>query len=241
MIKDVLQRLESLQAVDLKVREIEKMREVIPGKIAELLGETRGKEAELAKVEAKVAEVDRERRQLETNAIDYGARLQRLQGQQSEIKHQKEYEVLLREMDGLKKHKAHFEEEALRSMELVEQVKKLAVAATEEVEKSRAAVAGQIGELEAKMTELAATIATETVGRHTLTNGIPDDQLRLYELIRQKRGKAVVSAQNGVCQGCNRSIPPQMYNVIMRLTSIEQCPGCQRFLFFRAPEALPPG
>ena len=78
MIKDVLQRLESLQAVDLKVREIEKMREVIPGKIAELLGETRGKEAELAKVEAKVAEVDRERRQLETNAIDYGARLQRL-------------------------------------------------------------------------------------------------------------------------------------------------------------------
>lgn len=240
MIKDILQRLESLQAVDLKVREIEKMREVIPGKISELLGETRGKEAELAKIEAKLAEVERERRTLEGNAQDYGARLARLQAQQSEIKHQKEYEVLLREMDGLKKHKAHFEEEALRSMELVEQVKQTLGAKSEEVASSRAAVSDQIAELEAKTAELAATIAQETVGRAVLTEGIPADTLRMYELVRQKRGKAVVSVQGGVCQGCNRALPPQMYNIIMRLTSIEQCPGCHRFLSYRAPEQLPP-
>jgi hypothetical protein len=241
VVKDVLLRLEALQAVDLKVRELEKAKDAIPGRIETLLVGVRAKEAEVAKIDARVAELDRERRHLEANAQDYAARLARLQAQQLEIKNQKEYEALLREMDGHKKHRSHFEDEALRTMAMLEDLGKTRAELGAAADASRAAVAEEVGALEAQLGDLNASIAQEEAGRRALTEGLPADVLRRYDQIRQRRGRAVVTIQSsGVCAGCNRSLPPQLFNIILRLSSIEQCPGCQRFLFFRPPESQAP-
>ncbi len=52
---------------------------------------------------------------------------------------------------------------------------------------------------------------------------------------------------NGTCRGCNMNIPPQLFNVLQRGTSIETCPYCHRIIFWEelmkdpaAPPAPPP-
>ena len=239
MVKDLLERLEAVQAVDLRVREHEKVRDAIPARITELLAETRSKEAALATVETRLSDLEREKRMLEGNAMDYGTKLSKIQAQQASVTNQKEYEAYLREADALKKHKAHFEEEVLKTMELVEGLTAQKNEAAAAVTASREAVSGEVAELESRMTELNAAIADEGASRSSLTTGIPRDMLRTYDQIRARRGRALAIVEGGVCKGCNMNLPPQLYNVILRLTSVEQCPGCQRFLFFRTQEAQP--
>lgn len=239
MVKDLLERLEAVQAVDQRVREHVKARDAIPARISELLAETRQKEAELAAISARIADQEKERRALEGNAQDYAAKLAKIQAQQASVTNQKEYEAYLREADALKKHKNHFEEEVLRSMEMLETHLKTRAAATEAVAQSREAVQGEVVALEARIAELDAAIAEEEGARTSLIANIPKNMLRVYDQIRSRRGRAVVGVTGGVCAGCNMNLPPQLYNVIQRLTSVEQCPGCQRFLFYRTTEAEP--
>jgi hypothetical protein len=236
-VKEQLQRLEEVQAIDLRIRELTKTRNTIPSRIAELLEDSRAREAELAVIDARIAEIERERRMLEQNAREYHEKLQKAQAIQSEIKNQKEYEALLREIDGYRKHKNHFEEEVLRSMEILEEIGRTRAATAEAAAQSRQAADGEVRALEAKMAEINAQIRQEEAARSELAADLPPGLLKRYDTIRERRlGLAVVRALGGVCGGCNMNLPPQLYNVIMRLRSIETCPSCHRILYYRPPE-----
>jgi predicted nucleic acid-binding Zn-ribbon protein len=237
-VKEQLQSLEELQAIDLRIRELQKSRDAIPQRIAGLLQDTRAREAELKVLEDRITELEREKRMLESNAQDYQAKLQKLQAVQAEVKNQKEYEAMLREVDGIRKHKSHFEEEVLRSMELLEELGKGRETAAQALEQSRKAVEGEVAALEAEMAAFDARIAEEGNQRSAISRAIPPELLKRYDTIRARRlGLAVVRVQGGVCAGCNMNLPPQLYNVVMRVATIEQCPSCNRILVYRAPEA----
>ena len=51
-------------------------------------------------------------------------------------------------------------------------------------------------------------------------------------LARDVLGIGLVSVIEGNCQGCNMKLPPQLYNVLQRGNSIEQCPSCLRIIFW---------
>jgi predicted nucleic acid-binding Zn-ribbon protein len=48
----------------------------------------------------------------------------------------------------------------------------------------------------------------------------------------------VTQVVGGTCRGCNRQIPPQMAITLVRATSIENCPNCNRIIY--VPEAVSP-
>ena len=47
-----------------------------------------------------------------------------------------------------------------------------------------------------------------------------------------RRGLAVVPVVKGVCQGCHMSIPPQLFNLLQRGTTMETCPTCNRIIYW---------
>jgi predicted nucleic acid-binding Zn-ribbon protein len=49
-------------------------------------------------------------------------------------------------------------------------------------------------------------------------------------MVFSKRGNAVAEITSGVCRGCHISLPPQLYNQILRAERVFQCPNCQRIL-----------
>jgi hypothetical protein len=237
-VKEQLRRLEELQAIDLRIRDLARARDAIPAKVGELLEESRRRDQEVAVIEAQVAELERERGMLESQAQEYQQKIQKALAVQAEIKNQKEYEAVVRELDGYKKHRSHFEEEVLRSMELLEQLGRTRTAAREAADQARQAVEGDVAALEAQMADLGKRIAEEEAQRGSLAREMPPALLKRYDQIRGRRlGLAVARVQDGVCGGCNMNLPPQLYNVILRLTSIEQCPSCQRILVYRPAEA----
>lgn len=69
--------------------------------------------------------------------------------------------------------------------------------------------------------------------REQTAKDVRKDVLRKYESISKRRGGlAVVPAEKGVCTGCHMQLPPQLFNVLHRGSTIEQCPACQRIIYF---------
>jgi len=42
----------------------------------------------------------------------------------------------------------------------------------------------------------------------------------------------LVAVIEGSCSGCNMKLPPQLYNILQRVESVEQCPSCQRIIYW---------
>ena len=61
---------------------------------------------------------------------------------------------------------------------------------------------------------------------------LPPTLFRRYETIRQRRPKAIAQTTDGTCNGCHISLPPMLFQQMMRREQFEQCPQCRRILYF---------
>ncbi len=71
-----------------------------------------------------------------------------------------------------------------------------------------------------------------TVKREAIAKTLPPIMFRKYEQVRQKRGSGLARTSNGTCQACNMQLPPQLFHRLRREPLIEQCPSCNRLIYF---------
>jgi hypothetical protein len=86
------------------------------------------------------------------------------------------------------------------------------------------------------MSESGAQIRQLEEKRSKVAGQVDGNLLRRYETIRKKKLPAMAPVIAGACQGCNMSLPPQMYNNLRVSLGTEICPSCHRIIF--AAEAL---
>ena len=48
--------------------------------------------------------------------------------------------------------------------------------------------------------------------------------------LKKENGLAIAKVRNEVCTGCNMNIPPQLYNEVLKLNRLIQCPNCKKIL-----------
>jgi predicted nucleic acid-binding Zn-ribbon protein len=95
----------------------------------------------------------------------------------------------------------------------------------DEANEEKSATKRSINKFEKKITAI-------NGNREQYTALVPADILRRYERVKSRReGIAICEVQNGHCKGCNMTIPPQLFNVILRRDSLEICPSCNRYVY----------
>ena len=52
-----------------------------------------------------------------------------------------------------------------------------------------------------------------------------------YEIVRSKNGLAMALAVDEKCTGCHMNIPAQLFNEVLKLSTMIQCPNCKRILY----------
>ena len=231
-MRDQLKRLEELQRHDAKIQELENALKAVPAKLA-------ANQTDLARVEALLAS---ERGQLvdtERYYVDQKGQLEQDEENVTGAKHKlaqaknsKEYMAAQRETESRRDGVASREAEVLKLVEAIEAKKKILAERAQSVEELRASVEKD-GELaRARIAEIEAKIAEIRVERDVLARDVKPEVLKRYSGIRIRRGLAVVGVRNGTCRGCNMNIPPQLYNVLQRGSSIETCPSCHRIIYW---------
>ncbi len=149
-----------------------------------------------------------------------------------EIKTQKEYLAVLKEVDIAKKQAKDLQDQlssgddALAALEEDQLEKQQQLDELQQNNQSRA------NEINKELKAIDDGLVSEDAKRERLAKQVPDKIRKKYELLLVRRkGLALVEARRGTCMGCNMFLPPQFYNSMLKKQSIDSCPHCNRLLY----------
>jgi uncharacterized protein len=102
------------------------------------------------------------------------------------------------------------------------------------------------GDISSKLGEVDRALRAKMTERDAAVKALPPQLYRRYDMIRSKRGTALSQTSDGTCGACHMSLPPQLFHRLRREPILEQCPSCQRLIYFTPPQAAanasaPPG
>ena len=231
-MRDQLKRLEELQRHDAKIQELESGLKAVPAKLAANQTDLARVEALLTSERAQLAETERyykeQKGQLEQEEENVTGAKHKL----AQAKNSKEYMAAQRETESRRDGVASREAEIAKLVEAIEAKKKVLAERAQSVEEVRASVEKDGEVARSRIAEIEGKIAEIRVEREAVAREVRPEVLKRYSGIRIRRGLAVVGVRNGTCRGCNMNIPPQLYNVLQRGSSIETCPSCHRIIYW---------
>jgi hypothetical protein len=229
-----LKLLDELQSIDLKIDVCKSEKEALQEEISAL--DTKMAEARnaIAAKKEELAFLNEEKEKLEEGIAAEQENISRSEAHQKEIKTQKEYQAVSREIATAKKLSGELEEQLLQKIGQADEL----LGAISGIEETLLAleqnIAVQKGEVQEKIGHLEEAIYRDVAARDDISKGLPTSMMRRYGILReQRRGVAVVEARDGSCLGCNMQLPPQLYNTLFRGEELITCPHCQRMLVLR--------
>lgn len=154
-----------------------------------------------------------------------------------EVKNNKEYQALLKEIEIAEHSKGEVESEIIV---ILEELDKLAGLVKEDEEKlglARAKYEKERKDMEDALNSIDAEVLKLEQKKAEIQNNLPGDLLSRYEKIKKRgNGIAITSVWKAVCNGCHMNIPPQLYNELQRTDELLSCPNCNRIIYFREME-----
>jgi uncharacterized protein len=233
-LKNRLDLLEQLQEIDLQVDVMKTAQNNLQtdmNGIARALDDAR---EGLASLQTRAAQLDKDKIELETSHAAELVNIQRSETNMKEIKTNKEYQAVGREIAAARKQVAELEDQVLQKITQFDELNNeiAAVQATlaeleQNTEQRRSEKQGEIDKVQH-------TIDADNLRRQVITKELPANVIKRYDSLRaQRRGQAVAMARDGYCLGCNMQLPPQLYNSLFKCEELITCPHCQRMLILK--------
>lgn len=234
-IRDQIVSLEALAAVDVELRRLDEQTAQEQGVLDKLRGELAQLEERLGRDRTKLTEMDRTRSELNGEIRQMSAQIERSREKLSRTRNERESNAAQREVEELRKLHRDREVELDKLSLLAEEARK----GIEEAEAQKAKIVGELGGCEGDISTRIAAVKTEreakAAERAAIAAKLPSMTLRRYEQVRQKRGTALAPTTTGTCLACHMSLPPMLFQRLLRGDVLEQCPSCARILYYQPP------
>ncbi|MDL1969942.1 MAG: C4-type zinc ribbon domain-containing protein [Candidatus Desulfofervidaceae bacterium] len=233
-MREQLLNLIKLQELDLQITQISQKMKTEPEALLTLKQELAKAQEELAEAQKELAEKEKIKKDAEWELEECENRIKKSKQKMLEVKTNKEYQALLTEIDELEKMSSEWEEKILVALEEIEKAKKNVAEREKKVKELEQRLSEAKKRLESAFTNLKKELVELRKKREEMVQTVPEDLLRRYDFIRERRnGRAVVAVDAEVCEGCNMHIPPQQYNELLRSDKFMTCPTCQRIIYWK--------
>ncbi|HNH66601.1 MAG TPA: C4-type zinc ribbon domain-containing protein [Bacteroidia bacterium] len=230
--EEKLQALFQLQQIDSEIDRIQIVRGELPVEVKDLEDDVARLETRISNINNDMAEFDRLIAERKQGIKDSTAAIKKYEGQQNNVKNNREYESLAKEIE-FQKLEIQLCEKRIKEYTFEITSKKQLLTESEEDLTHRKA------DLENKRKELDSIIA-ETRKEEDVLNEysgkaaaiIEERLLSGYKKIRENaaNGLAVVSIQRDSCGGCFNKVPPQRQLEIKQRKKVIVCEHCGRIL-----------
>jgi uncharacterized protein len=178
------------------------------------------------------------RRAREQEVKDLESKMARSKGRTHEIKNNREYQALLKEIDDLREEIRVKEDQILEYMEVIERLDKGVKSAGKELETRRKQLEQDKQQVLQESTLVDARLQTVSALQEDVRRKMDPAIAKRYDFLMEKRaGSAIAAVQDGTCQLCHLSLPPQKYVELQRDEGIMNCPSCLRFIYWQGNEA----
>jgi predicted nucleic acid-binding Zn-ribbon protein len=189
----------------------------------DILGTERGQMEDLRK----------RRREKDAQLLAGQQSLKRTRERLFEVKTNKEYQSMLKEIEIFEGKNSRMEDEVIALLDELDHHEAALKTKEEELEARRRCYEEEKSRLEAELNSLAEELDGYLRKSGELRKEIPAELIRKYEQIKGAgRGVAVVAVWKEVCDGCHMSIPPQLYNELQKTTALITCPNCNRIIYW---------
>jgi hypothetical protein len=228
-----LQQLILLQKLDDEIVEHRNQLADIPVQIDSEFEELEDKKKILSIAKEEIDTLQKNRKAIESEVQGENDHMAKAKTKLPAVKTNKEYTAILSEVDAIKKKVEGLEDKELEIMEVLEDKQKGLPA----IEKKCKEEDSHFQEYKTKKADELDRVTKEMnpllAKRETVKSQIDTVIFQRYEKVAKSRGgKAVVSLQENICQGCFQQILPQMVINVKVGESIHQCSSCLCFLYW---------
>ncbi|MDC7225859.1 MAG: C4-type zinc ribbon domain-containing protein [Spirochaetales bacterium] len=238
MKHDIFEKLKELQDILSKKYEIERDINEIPKAMVtktELLN--RLKKTYIEKNE-KVEGTKKRIANLRTRLAEAEAQREQYEKQMDEIKTQREYEVLDKEIKDATEREQDCRKDIIKSEKDLEEFKYMLERDEQLINQQEEELAAE-EEKNKNESESKRQLLEELEEQEKQTTPDMDSEIlfKFERIIKSKSGVGIVPVKNAVCSGCHMILPAQFVNEVRKGEEIHFCPYCSRILFFEEIES----
>ncbi len=221
----------ALQQVDLQMQEIHDLKGDLPGIVDNLEAKASELKTKLQQLNDTIKNAKINRDKADVEIIDLGEKVEKYKSQQLQVKSNKQYDALTKEIESAESRSTQLE----KDMELFEGKVQLAKTDIETVTTQYEEVSAELDDRKKELKEVNKEHEKEETKlqheREKLLVRIEKSDLERYERIRKaKGGKAVVAVKRGACGGCFNRVPSQKILELKQNAKFFTCEHCGRIL-----------
>lgn len=231
-VEEKLKQMFQLQMVDSELNNIEVLKGELPMEVKDLEDDIAGLEMRLQRQEHTIEDMKGHVNQHEANIKEAQMLIERYKIQMDEVKNNREYEALTKEIDlqGLEIQLS--EKKIKRVKEDIAKKEETRNATLERKEKKSADLEVKKEELNKILEKTQKDEEKLTKKSNRLRKKVEPRFLKAYDKIRTtyRNGLAVVQIERNSCGGCYNKIPPQLQLEVAQRNKVIACEHCGRIL-----------
>ena len=228
------EKLIRLQEVDSEILKAGLFLESVPP-LVESLDKKITESAEIAAAaKDKMAQSQKKRRELEAEMKDVKAQIGKYKRQTNDVKTNKEYAALLKEIEDSEKKVENLEEAFISEMLLEDDIQKEIRAANLKLAEAQDKLSREKEQVLLKKQETEARLAELESQKESLLPQLPREQVNLYlRLLENKAGSALSPVTDDYCSICHVRVRPQVLNELKEARKVILCENCGRILYWK--------
>ena len=231
-LKTQLTNLVDLQKIDSELYTLRYEKDAKPKEISALEAAFEEKKQSLANIEKKSLDLQKQRKDTELELAVKEESIKKLQTQLYQLKTNKEYQTMLKEIGDTKADASVIEDKAIQVLEQIDKTKAEVDDEKQRLQGGEKLLNEEKKNIENRIKEIDDRMAQLEAQRKQVTPGLDSKILVQYDRILLNRdGLAIVNVNNDSCQGCNLHVPPQVINLIKMYERIVICEACNRILY----------
>ncbi|UCD55557.1 MAG: hypothetical protein JSV93_01805 [Candidatus Omnitrophota bacterium] len=221
-----------LQGLDSEIFNKKRFLDAIPGRIRELDDSLEEKSANLKSLEEESKKLQVKRKEKEADLASKEQAIKKYQVQLFQIKTNKEYTSLEKEIANIKADNSILEDEIIELLEHVDEIKKKVSKEKEILENEKGKITQEKKKIENEKKINETEFSDLNNKRKEFVQKLDKNILSKYERILHNRdGLAMVPIIGGTCGGCNMNLPPQVINEAKLKKDFTFCGNCARILY----------
>ena len=222
-----------LQNINGEIDTLTAKRVNLPQDIQRLGEELEDIEKELNEDEQKVEALKADHKAQETALKNSVEQVKKSKGRLFDVKSNKEYEALLKEIESIQAKNSSTEDEILRMLEAIDSAGEILKRRAAETAERRSMCEEEIRQMENDLNSIDSELEKAHHRRDDVRSKTDKRILKKFDMIRSRKGGIViVPVWKAVCHGCHMNIPPQMYNELQRNDRLVMCPHCDRIIYW---------
>ena len=230
-MKDQIVVIDELQRIDTELSELEVHLKEYPERISAYEHELESARNTLSELKTQLEQLNENKTKLEQQFSSNEETIKKSEEKLFDIKTHKEYAALQKEISDTKRMNSELEESLIDEMEKIEGLESDITELEQQLSTKEEEYKGKIQEIREKLEEVKIEYEPKKTEKENIASKISPEILPIYESIKKRNGTVLALAKNEVCTGCHMNIPPQLFNEVLTLSRIIQCPNCKKILY----------